>query len=115
MLYTFGSMQDAKGAEPTLEEVYKLAKENNKMLRAMRRDAFVGGIFKFIFWILMFFILPYIIYAIYLKPYLSSLESAYNNFNESASTLSGAAKDLENLQNQIPNFGDLLKNFQGGQ
>ena len=108
-------MQDNNKAQPSLDEVYKLVKENNKMLRAMRRDAFVGGIFKFIFWIALFFILPYIIYVIYLKPYLSSLEAAYSSFNESANTLSGAAKDLENLQNQIPNFNDLFKNLQGGE
>ena len=36
--------------EQSQQEMYRLAKENNKMLHAMRRNAFWGGIFKFIFW-----------------------------------------------------------------
>lgn len=104
-----------KPHEITLEEVYKLAKENNNMLHAMRRDAFVGGILKFIFWILLFVVLPYIAYVTYLAPYIKSIESAYQNLNEQANTLSGAAQDLEDLKKQIPNVGDILNQFGGGQ
>lgn len=100
--------------EPTLEEIYKLTKENNRMLHAMRRDAFVGGIFKFVFWIVLFVVLPYIAYTLYLQPYITTLQGAYENLNEKADTLSGAAKDLEDIKGQIPNIGNLLNQF-GGQ
>jgi len=101
--------------EPTLEEVYKLAKDNNKMLHAMRRDAFVGGILKFVFWIAILFVIPYILYMVYLQPYLAGIQSAYEQFNESAGTLSGAAQDVEELKNQLPNFQDFFNQFGGGQ
>lgn len=104
-----------KTDDVTLEDVYELAKENNRMLHAMRRDAFVGGIMKFVFWIVLFVVLPYIAYTVYLAPYLSGIQSAYNNLNEQAGTLSGAAKDLEEIKNQIPNIGNLLNQFGGGQ
>lgn len=104
-----------KTGDVTLNDVYELAKENNRMLHAMRRDAFVGGIVKFVFWVALFVVLPYIAYTVYLAPYLSSIQSAYNNLNEQAGTLSGAAKDLEEIKNQIPNIGNLLNQFGGGQ
>lgn len=109
-------MNDQKEkAEPTLGEVYKLAKENNHILKAMRRDAFVGGILKLVFWLALFVVLPYIAYVTYLAPYIESIESAYQNLNEQANTLSGAAKDLEDIKKQIPNVGDILNQFGGGQ
>ncbi|MEK7613712.1 MAG: hypothetical protein AAB439_02450 [Patescibacteria group bacterium] len=100
--------------EPTLEEVYKLAKENNKILHAMRRDAFVGGVLKFVFWIVLFVLLPYIAYVVYLQPYITTLQGAYDNLNEKADTLSGAAKDLEEIKSKIPDVGSLLNQFGGG-
>mgnify|MGYP001570194382 CR=1 FL=1 len=100
--------------EPTLEEVYKLAKENNKILHAMRRDAFVGGVLKFVFWIVLFVLLPYIAYVVYLQTYITTLQGAYDNLNEKADTLSGAAKDLEEIKSKIPDVGSLLNQFGGG-
>ncbi len=100
--------------EPTLDDVYELAKENNRMLHAMRRDAFVGGIIKFVIWIAIFIVIPYVVYVTYLEPQLQGIQSAYQQFNESAGTLSGAANDLEQLKNQVPNFSDLLNQFGGG-
>lgn len=102
-------MNDQKEkTEPTLGEVYKLAKENNRILKAMRRDAFVGGILKFVFWVALFVVLPYIIYSIYLAPYLTSLQAAYQDINTKADTLNSAAQDFEKLKAQFPNWQDLL-------
>lgn len=84
------------------------------MLRAMRREAFIGGILKFVFWIAIFFILPYILYVVYLQPYLESIQVAYNNINESAGTLNAAAQDIDELRSQFPNFSDFFNQFGGG-
>lgn len=100
--------------EPSLDEIYKLAKDNNRMLRAMRRDAFIGGIVKFVFWIAIFFVLPYILYVLYLQPYLENIQSAYESFNQNAQAVNEAARNVEELKNQFPNIGDLLKQFVGG-
>lgn len=101
--------------EPSLEEVYKLARENNKMLHAMRRDAFVGGVVKFVWWIALFIVIPYILYVLYLQPYLETIQAAYQNISDSASTLSGAAKDVEELKSKFPDFGSFFKQFGAGQ
>lgn len=109
----FSMNEQRQKQEPTIEEIYRLAKDTNRMLHAMRRDAFVGGIVKFIFWIALFVVVPYVLYVIYLQPYLAEIQSAYENINSNVNTLSGAAKDLEDLRGRIPNFGDALKRFQG--
>ncbi len=36
-----------------LKENLALAKENNKLLKAMRRDAFIGGFLRIILWLLV--------------------------------------------------------------
>ncbi len=36
-----------------LKENVALAKENNKLLKAMRRDAFIGGALRIILWLLV--------------------------------------------------------------
>src|SRR3989344_3152559 len=95
---TLFCMNQQRDKEPSsLDEVYKLVKDNNRMLRAMRRDAFVGGIVKFILWVALFVVVPYVIYITYLEPYLASIQSAYESINENVNTLSGAAKDLEEI------------------
>lgn len=100
--------------EPSLQEVYRLTKENNRMLKAMRRDAFIGGILKFVWWILILFVIPYVLFVIYLQPYLAQLQSAYEKVNSSADTVSGVANDFSKLKEQIPNWQDILDGFGGG-
>jgi len=107
-------MNEQKGKpESSLGEIYTLTKDNNRMLRAMRRDAFVGGILKFVFWIAVFFVLPYVVYVVYLQPYLENLQSAYQSFNQNAEAIGDAAKNVETLKNQFPNVNDFLKQFGG--
>jgi len=101
-------------ALPTQDEIYKLVKENNQMLKKMRRDAFVGGIFKFVWWIAILFVIPYVLYTIYLQPYLAGIQSAYESFNDNAGAISGAANDFEKLKSSVPNWEDFLKQFTGG-
>jgi len=104
---------EEKKALSTQEEIYKLAKENNRMLHAMRRDAFVGGIIKFVWWIAILFVIPYILYVVYLQPYLTNIQAAYQNVNAKVEQIDSATKSIENLKNQL-NFGDILKNLGGG-
>lgn len=48
------------------QEMYRLTKENNKMLHKMRRNAIWGGVFKLIFWALVF-LAPIWFYMTYLS------------------------------------------------
>lgn len=53
--------------EQLLQETHRLAKENNRMLHAMRRNAFWGGIIKFLVYIAIVLV-PLWFYATYLAP-----------------------------------------------
>jgi hypothetical protein len=54
-----------------LTQTLALAKDNNQMLRAMRRDALLGFFAKIIFWAVILLAPLY-----FLAPYLSSLPSS---------------------------------------
>ncbi len=55
-----------------LEDNLRIAKDNNRMLRAMRRAAFVGIIGRVIFWIFILGV-PAYLYITYLSPLISSI------------------------------------------
>jgi len=97
--------------EPSLDEVYKLAKDNNRMLRAMRREAFIGGIFKIVFWLLLFVVIPYLVYVWYLQPYLDQVLSLYQQagtqagqVNDAVNQLKGASEGLSGIQQFFEQF-----------
>lgn len=50
-----------------MQETHALAHENHRILRAMRRDQWVGFVSKTIFWLIVF-ILPLYFYQQYLQP-----------------------------------------------
>ena len=54
----------------TLDEVFELTKENNRMLRALRRNQWLGFIFKIIIWAIVL-LLPLYLYQQYLQPIVS--------------------------------------------
>jgi hypothetical protein len=92
--------------EPTLEEVYQLAKENNQMLKAMRRDAFVKGILGMVWWIFLLVVLPYISW-LFIQPYLKTVIDAAQGVQ--------ATQNSVNAQLQgLPDFDALLKQFMQG-
>ncbi|MEK7530442.1 MAG: hypothetical protein AAB573_01105 [Patescibacteria group bacterium] len=62
--------------EKKLEEMYEMTKSNNSMLKSMRRTAFVGGIIKFVFYIVILIVLPYYTW-LYLQPYLDTVMQQY--------------------------------------
>lgn len=99
-------MDDDRRALPTQDEIYKLVKENNRMLKDMRRDAFVKGILGFIWWIFILVVLPYLTY-LYLKPYLDQAVAAYNEAQ-------GTANSISTSLSGFPDFAKLLERFLGG-
>ena len=58
-----------------LEETHALAKENHRMLRAIRRDQWFGLIGKIIIWIIVL-LLPLYLYQQYLQPIVSKFSAA---------------------------------------
>ena len=58
-----------------LEETKALAKDNHQMLRAIRRDQWLGFIGRIIVWVIVF-ALPLYLYQQYLQPFVSKFSSA---------------------------------------
>lgn len=91
-----------------LERTYRLSKENNEILRAMRRSAFVGGLFKLVLWAAMIGI-PIWFYMVYLAP---TLNSAIKTLNDVQQTTEKAKAGLEvpatELSGMLESLKDLL-------
>ncbi|MES2014785.1 MAG: hypothetical protein V4437_03155 [Patescibacteria group bacterium] len=91
--------------EQKLGEIYELVKDNNRILHAMRRDAFIGGIIKFIFWIIVLVILPYISW-LFIQPYVQGALDTYQNVKQTTSSVSNTTTaDLSKLQELLKQFG----------
>lgn len=89
-----------------LRETYQLAKENNKILHKMRRNAFWGGILKFIFYILVLVVAPLWLYATYLAPIMQEAVATINEIQGTGAKAQGQIGDfqkiLSDLQAQLP-------------
>ena len=78
-----------------LEQVLKLAKENNRMLHAMRRNAFLGGLFKLLMWA-AFIIIPLWLYMQYLAPVVQSMIDTMNQVQGTGAKAQAQFSDLSN-------------------
>src|SRR3989344_5216870 len=88
--------------EQMLQEMYRLTKENNKMLHKMRRNAFWGGIIKFALYAVLLVVLPWWLNMTYLAPVL---ESTMQTMNQIQGTGAKA-------QAQFGSFQEMLKQLQ---
>ncbi|PIR82484.1 hypothetical protein COU20_02155 [Candidatus Kaiserbacteria bacterium CG10_big_fil_rev_8_21_14_0_10_59_10] len=80
-----------------LEETYRLSKENNRMLHAMRRSAFIGGVVKLMVWIVLLVVLPLWLYSTYLAPVLEQMRETMDQVqgaNASVQAQFGALQGL---------------------
>lgn len=83
------------------QEIYRLVKENNHMLHKMRRNALWGGIFKFIFWAVIF-IAPLWFYMTYLAPVVQDM----------VKTVEQVQGTSAKAQAQFGSFQEMLKQLQ---
>lgn len=58
-----------------LKENLELSRQNNKMLRAMRRDAWIGLIWKTIVWTVIL-VAPLYVYQQYVAPLVAQFQAA---------------------------------------
>ena len=88
------------------QEMYRLTKENNKMLHKMRRNALWGGIIKFLLYAVLFLALPLWLYATYLEPVLASTMRTMNQIQGTgakAQAQFGSFQEmLQQLQQKFP-------------
>lgn len=100
--------------EKKLEEMYKMVHENNAMLKSARRSAFIGGIVKAVWWVVVLIILPYFTW-LYIQPYLDTAVRQYDVLQARGGAVTQQAgevqKQLDDLRSQADGFMGLLKKF----
>ena len=100
--------------EDKLEKMYQMVRENNSMLKSARRSAFIGGIVKAVWWVVILIVLPYLTW-LYIEPYVNTALVQYQAVQQQGGDLQNQAanlqKQLTDLQGQTGGFMDLLKRF----
>ena len=93
--------------QEAIRETLRLTRENNQMLHSMRRNAFVGSLFKFIFYAILF-AAPIWFYMTYLSASVDNLLNALNKIQGTTSAaqtkFNGFEDALRNLQSHLPAF-----------
>mgnify|MGYP003393357634 CR=1 FL=1 len=84
-----------------LDEILRISKENNRMLHAMRRNAWLGSIFKLVMWA-AFVIIPLWLYMQYLAPIMQSMLESYQQVQGTSAK----------AQAQLGQMNEYLKQFQ---
>jgi len=91
----------------TLNEIARLARENNQMLHAMRRSAFFWGFMKFLIYIVIF-AAPIWFYIVYVSGTLDDLVTA---LHKAQGTQAKAEAKFEGFEDAIKNLKDKLPAF----
>jgi hypothetical protein len=100
-------MPPMPNSQNELREVLQLVRENNKMLHNMRRNAFIGGFFKFVIYAILF-AAPICFYMTYISNSVDSLLAAMDKLNGTTSAaetkFSGFENAMKNLESDLPAF-----------
>ncbi|MFM2414888.1 MAG: hypothetical protein RI911_581 [Candidatus Parcubacteria bacterium] len=81
-----------------LKKTYTLASENNRMLHASRRNAFVGSIIK-----IGIYAALVIVPLWYVMPYLQATMSALNTAQQKMQEVQGAVNKIQGATNSVGN------------
>ena len=91
-----------------MQELYRLTKDNNRMLHSMRRGAFWGGLFKLVFYAALLLV-PLWFYMQYLAPVvnqaLQTMQQVQGTGAQAQAQFADFQKALQDLQSQIPGLG----------
>ena len=90
-----------------MDELLRLTKENNRMLHSMRRNAWLGGIFKLVMWVVLF-IVPLWLYLQYVAPMMAGMLETYQQ-------LQGTSAQAQTQFGQMSAYMEQLKSLYGGQ
>ncbi len=81
----------------------ELTRENNRLLRKLRRAEITRTIFSVFYWLAIILIPLYIYYA-YLGPYLADLRASYEE-------IKGQAEKMQNVPEGLSQYLDKLEAF----
>ena len=86
--------------EGRIEELLKknlaVAEDTHRMIRAMRRNAFWGGVFKTLWWAVLI-IVPIIAYYLYLAPLVEQAAATYGKVEQGVNQVQGLTQNLQSL------------------
>lgn len=90
-----------------LDEIYRLTKDNNRMLHAMRRNAFLGSVLKIAIYAAMVLFALWA-YASYVAPLLEQtlkmMQQVQGTSAQAQAQLGGFQETLQKLQNMVPSL-----------
>lgn len=88
--------QQEKSDHETIEKTHRIVKENYEMLRAMRREAWIGFFIKIIVWLAILGV-PVYLYFTFLQPFFSELQTTYEGVQTST-------QEAQNLSDRLQEF-----------
>jgi len=71
------------------------------MLHKMRRDAILGGLLKFVFYVLVLVVAPLWLYTTYLAPIMGEMLDTYQEIQGTGAKAQAQFGDLQNFLNQF--------------
>lgn len=84
-----------------VQELLRLARENNRMLHKIRSHALWGGWIKFILYIVVFIAAPLWLYVTYLGPMMEQVMDTYNQVQGTGAKTQAQFSDFQNLLKQF--------------
>jgi hypothetical protein len=75
-----------------LKNTYELSKENNKILRGIRRSNRWSLIFRVLYWTLIIGVSVGAFY--FIQPYINTITGAYSNLQDNLDTVKSATSNL---------------------
>ena len=84
----------------------ELTRENNKLLKKIRRNAVIANIMRLVWWAAIIGI-PLFLYYYVLQPYIAELGLAYRG-------VAGGVSEAQETFSNIPFLGGLVEDFFGG-
>ncbi|QSH39675.1 hypothetical protein JXR01_01555 [Candidatus Kaiserbacteria bacterium] len=101
-------------SEKKLNEIYKLVRSNNKMLRSMKRNAFLATIFKIVLYAILLGIPVYLYFTIF-QPILAEVSNAYTQIQATGAQVQDVGNQIQGVTDSIPlnQLQGLLNNIPG--
>ena len=90
-----------------LEESVRLAHENNRLLRKIRRSAVLANIMSFVYYALIIGV-PIVLYYFFLQPYVGQFLDIYRTVGSGADQFQGFSAEFQSnpgIQKFLENFG----------
>ena len=84
-----------------LKKTLKVAEENNRLLKRMRRNAFFGGILRLMWWAVIIGLPVYLYFTVF-EPYLVDLNETYEALKGGIENLQQIPNPLEGLLDRLP-------------